>query len=291
MNDIELNPQRASDPVSGPASLGVDTDAAAYRMSARDFLVQFFYHARLTRNCVLLGLVIGVITAVVTPGRYTADTLMLVFVGAELAAVQDASVTGPAVVSIDGLKVVQSEIQIIQTMQVITSAVDRVGPGAIYPALVERRLFGLLPRLDAAAVHGAAIEKFRRDLRVETEPGGNVISISFTHPNRDIAIRCVQAVLDAYLEQRRTIYANTNSSFLDEQVAHAARRMNSARHADPGAARPLRRARHGAGHRPCEQSFRRHRAAPEPGPGATRRRRNGNRRSEGQSRQPAWHGP
>ncbi len=226
MNDIELNPQRASDPVSGAASLGVDTDAAAYRMSARDFLVQFFYHAKLTRNCVLLGLVIGVITAVVTPVRYTADTLMLVFVGAESAAVQDASVTGPAVVSIDGLKVVQSEIQIIQTMQVITSAVDRVGPGAIYPALVERRLFGLLPRLDAAAVHGAAIEKFRRDLRVETEPGGNVISISFTHPNRDIAIRCVQAVLDAYLEQRRTIYANTNSSFLDQQVAHAAQRIN-----------------------------------------------------------------
>jgi uncharacterized protein involved in exopolysaccharide biosynthesis len=226
MNDIELNPQRAGDPVSGPTSLGTDTDAAAYRMSARDLLVQFFYYAKLTRNCVLLGLVIGVIAAVVTPVRYTADTLMLVFVGAESAAVQDASVTGPTVVSIDGLKVVQSEIQIIQTTQVITSAVDRVGPGAIYPALVERRLFGLLPRLDAAAVHGAAIEKFRGDLRVETEPGSNVISISFTHPNRDIAIRCVQAVLDAYLEQRRTIYANTNSSFLDQEIARAAQRMN-----------------------------------------------------------------
>ena len=29
MNDIELNPQRTGDPVSGPASPGTDTDAAA----------------------------------------------------------------------------------------------------------------------------------------------------------------------------------------------------------------------------------------------------------------------
>jgi len=225
MNDIELNPQRTGDPVSGPASPGTDTDAAAHRMSVRDLLVQFFYHAKLMRNCVLLGLVIGVIAAIITPVRYTSDTLILVFVDAESAAVQDASVTGPAVVSIDGLKVVQSEIQIIQTTQVIADAVDRIGPSVIYPDLAGRRLFGLLPRRDAAALRGAAVEKFRGDLRVDAEPGSNVIRISFTNPNRDIAVRCVHAVLDAYLVQRRTIYANTNSSFLDQEIAHAAQRM------------------------------------------------------------------
>ena len=228
MNDAQIsalaNPPPAAETTGVSPPYGRDDGGFPHRVSARDFVVQFFYYARLIRNCILHGLAVGVAPAVLVPTlhrRYFDDCVCRL----RSAAAQDASVTGPTVVSIDGLKVVESEIQIIQTDQVIASAVDRIGPEILYPALARPRWFGLMSRRDPAATRGAAIEDFRRDLRAEAEASSNVIRIGFTHPDRAIAIQAVQAVLDAYLSQRRTIYANTNSSFLDQEIARTAQRL------------------------------------------------------------------
>ncbi len=53
---------------------------------------------------------------------------------------------------------------------------------------------------------------------MESDAGSNVIRISFASPKRAVAIQVVQAVLDAYLEQRRTIYASTNATFVGREI-------------------------------------------------------------------------
>src|SRR5207245_678878 len=116
------------------------------------------------------------------------------------------------------LKAVQSEIQIVQADDVLRAAVESLGAARIYPSVTGPRLFGLLPPLDPADQIGAAIERFRNDLRVEAQGGSNVIRIAFTHPDRELAIRAVQAVATAYLAQRRSIYASNSFSVLGQEI-------------------------------------------------------------------------
>jgi uncharacterized protein involved in exopolysaccharide biosynthesis/Mrp family chromosome partitioning ATPase len=225
MNDV--NEALPAGPAAHDASHAgrVAEPAPARRFTLRDLSVRVFYRARILRNCMLLGLLLGGVAAWMATTYYTADALLLVFIGPESVAAQDAAGgTGP-VVSVDGIKVVQSEIQIIQTDQVIQAVVDKIGADTLYPRLARPRLFGLRPPRDPAARKGAAVENLRHDLRVEAEVGSNIIRIGFTHPDRAVAIRTVQAVVDAYLEQRRGIYSNSNSSYLNEEVARYSRRM------------------------------------------------------------------
>lgn len=192
--------------------------APARRGSLRDALVPAFYHARLIRACLLFGVVLGMIGAVLSKPSFDANALVLVLIGPNSMSAQDAAGMSPTVVSIDGLKVVQSEVQIIQNDQVLRMAVQRVGPGVIYPGLARRRLFGLLPPRSPTAQLGEAVQKLRGALRVDAEPGSNVVKISFADPNRRVAIRVVQAVLDAYLAQRRASYTGTNARFLTQEI-------------------------------------------------------------------------
>lgn len=188
------------------------------RMTARDVLVQLFYYGSLLRNCILAGVLIGLLAAALTRTEYTADSLVLVLIGSESTSAQNSSGITPTVLSIDGLKAVQSEIQIATSDEVLRTAVNKVGAGVIYPWLVQPRLFGLLPPRKPSTVEGLAIERLRSDLRVESDAGSNVIRISLANPERAIAIQTVQAVLDAFLEQRRTIYANSNATFVGREI-------------------------------------------------------------------------
>ena len=231
MNDLvhevdETHPSTSSDdPIA--ANTGV-AGISPRHPTLRDLLLQAFYHATLLRRCLWLGLALGLSAAALVRPNYVADTLMLVFIGPESAPAQDGAGLGTTVVSVDGLKVVQSEIQIIQTDQVIRAAIEKIGAATIYPALAKPGWFGFLAVGNAEAQLGAAMQKFRGgDLRVESEAGSNLIRISFANPDREIAIRVVRGVLDAYLAKRRDVYASTNSSFLGREIeryrAHLAR--------------------------------------------------------------------
>jgi uncharacterized protein involved in exopolysaccharide biosynthesis len=209
-------PEQAS-PLSSLPSLSEPSRTP--RVTARDVLVQLFYHGPLLRKCVLLGLLVGLLAAALTPTQYTADSLVLVLIGSESTSAQDSSGITSTVLSIDGLKAVQSEIQIVRSDEVLRAAIRKVGVGVIYPWLTRGRWFGLLPPREPSTVEGLAVERMRSDIRVESDPGSNVIRISFANPDRTTAIQVDQAVLDAYLEQRRTIYASTNATFVGREIA------------------------------------------------------------------------
>ncbi len=83
--------------------------------------------------------------------------------------------TGPTVVSVDGLKLVESEIEIIQSDDVIGRVVDDVGAKLLFPDITQSRLFGLLSPTPADAIHRRAVELFRREMRAEVRSDTNII--------------------------------------------------------------------------------------------------------------------
>jgi uncharacterized protein involved in exopolysaccharide biosynthesis len=204
----------------------IDSPAAS-RTSLRSALIDLFFHIKLLRNFLLFGCVIGIAGAVLARPDFTADSLILVLVGAESTSTQDLAIASPTVVSIDGLKVVQSEIQIVQTDEVLRAALDAVGVGTVYPSLVKPRWFGLRPPVDAAHQIGEAIQKLRGDLRVDAETGSSIIRLSYTNGNRDIAIRVLQALENAYLSRRKELYATSNLRVLTSELGRYQKTLTS----------------------------------------------------------------
>jgi uncharacterized protein involved in exopolysaccharide biosynthesis len=221
MNDMDapLRRPHVTPEQSQPGPILRDQGESHRRDSLRDILVLFFYHSRLIRNCLILGLALGVATAILSKPAFNADALVLVLIGPDAMSAQDAAGISPTVISIDGLKVVQSEIQIIRNEQVLRSAAQLVGPTTIYPWLSGPRFFGLGPIRSPELQLGEAVQRLRSDLRAEAEPGSNIIRISFANPKRAVAIRVVQAVLDAYLTQRQTGYASASTNFLTQEIS------------------------------------------------------------------------
>ena len=188
------------------------------RWTLRDFTIPLFYRGRLFVFCLLLGVLTGSTAAVLSKATYTADTLMIVLLGSESAAVNDSLSLLNTQISIDGLKAVQSEIQIIQADDVIRSAIHELGAAKLYPGLGRSRYLGLLPPLAPEDQTELALERFHRDLRAEAEGSSNVIRVSFSHSDRSMAISAVQAVTKFYLAQRLIIYTSDTGSMLAQEI-------------------------------------------------------------------------
>jgi uncharacterized protein involved in exopolysaccharide biosynthesis len=206
------------EPLPPPAVFASDRTVRPRRASLRDILTPVFYHSRLIRNCLLLGLLLGAVAAVFSKPSFNANALLLVLIGPDSMSAQDAAGINPTVFTIDGLKVVQSEIQIIQSATVLRSAVQQVGASAIYPTLAKPRWFGLGPLRSPDVQLGEAVQRLHDDLHAEAEPGSNVVRISFSGARRAVAISVVRAVLDAYLTQRQSTYSGASGQFLAQEI-------------------------------------------------------------------------
>jgi predicted nucleic acid-binding Zn-ribbon protein len=188
------------------------------KRTARDLAIRFFYRKKLFACCLALGLLAGGIEVVLSRTIFTADTVLIVLLGSDSMAVQDPLRLDNTPISIDGLKAVQSEIQIILAEDVIRSTVIEVGPATLYPALNRPRFFGLLPPLDQKEQIDAAAQRFRDNLRAEAQGSSNAIRVSFSHPSRELAVNALRVETNTYLEQRRKIYATNNATALGQEI-------------------------------------------------------------------------
>lgn len=204
---------------------GVGGTAKAFTL--RDLLILAFYNKRIIVICAMLPLIVGISAALETRTQYTADGLMMVFVNREHTGNEDLTGNGPTVVSVDGLKMVESELEIIQSDDVVGRVVDDVGANVLFPDITKPRLFGLLPPTPADAVHRRAIELFRREMRAEVRSDTDIIRVSFEHPNRIVAIKAVKSLIATYLDRRREVYQNPSSPFLASQVSHFSNQLHS----------------------------------------------------------------
>ncbi|HET6308120.1 MAG TPA: hypothetical protein VFG12_13105 [Rhodopila sp.] len=197
--------------------LPIDT-ARSHRWTARDLATRLFYRGSLFLFCLALGTLAGIVAAANSKTSYTADSSLLILLGQEFAAAPASLSLANQQISIDGLRAVQSEAQIIQADGTIRTAIQVAGQAKLYPSLAGRRWFGLQPPLRGDEQISEAIQRFRANLHVDVQPGSNVIGISFRNPDRGLAVQALQAVIDAYFAQRTAIYSNNDQSALAQEI-------------------------------------------------------------------------
>lgn len=205
--------------------------------TVRDLAVLGFYGWKAIVFGFLLIVAIGMIAALNARTQYRAEGRLLVMVSREHVDNNQAiGAQAPTVVSVDGLKAVESEINILISPAVIKQMVDTIKPQVLFPELARRRLLGFLPAYPEDSWTGRAIAMVQSRLRAEPASDSNIVRLTFNHPVPEIAARAVNALFEAYLEQRRQIYDRPRLPFLtgelsrfSEQLRHVEAEIQAAK--------------------------------------------------------------
>lgn len=190
----------------------------------RDLLASAFYHRRAIIIAALVPMVIGLFLALASSIQYTSTSLLMVLVNREYSGSQNITDSGPAVLSIEGLKSVEAEVLILESAEVIRATISEIGADNLFPPTIinsfsEVIWTGSLPEADID------LERFRKRLRANVQSGSNVILASFTHPDRQIAASTIDALVRNYLIRRKVLFDNPSSRILVSQVEQLEARL------------------------------------------------------------------
>ncbi|WP_246251860.1 Wzz/FepE/Etk N-terminal domain-containing protein [Ancylobacter pratisalsi] len=192
----------------------------------RDFLIAAFFHIRIVLLVALVPIGLGVAAATLSKTEYTASSLVMVIVSREVTNNQNVTGSGPSVLSIEGLKQVESEVQILESADVIRTVIEAIGRERLFPPSLVSRLKDMLS--SNGSVMDTAIERFRRELRASVLDGSNVIQVSYTNPDRELAIEASDKVVEVYMARRRAIMENPTARILMNEVERFKRELSAA---------------------------------------------------------------
>ncbi|MCW0181199.1 MAG: hypothetical protein OJI70_05440 [Zavarzinia sp.] len=166
----------------------------------------------------MIPVLIGIAASLTAKKYYTASGLLLVLVNREHSGSDSVSDAGPSVLSIEGLKLVQSEAEIIVSDGVLGDVVRQLRPEVLYPEIARRRMLGILPAVDESQWIQRAVERLRGDLKAQVREESSVIAVTFRHVDPEISAAVAASVIKYYQERRRKVFDVVRSPLLTEEV-------------------------------------------------------------------------
>jgi uncharacterized protein involved in exopolysaccharide biosynthesis len=150
---------------------------------------------------VLCAAVVGY-SFLLTP-YYEATTRLLVKTGPEFQTQSDTNAPVAGVPSTTKLEVVNSEIQILTSRDLIAAVIDKIGADKLYPG---------------AASTDEAIRKFQADFKAAPVEQADVIDASYRNASRDLAIAALNEVVAVYQQKHAEMFADPRYAFLKQQT-------------------------------------------------------------------------
>jgi len=203
--------------------LSADRKTMGATLTLRDFIIVAFYNQRIIATVLVASLVLAAAAWIASPSRYTARLQLLVLVGREQSS--SSGLNAPSVVSVDGVRATNSEVEFLRDRAVLRNVVTIVGPDVIDPGIGRRRLFWLLPPSAPEVQVEKAVDRLQDWLKVAAPPDSTLVIITYQHKNRDTAILVANTLVQVYLQRRAEIYKNLRSPFLKQKVQSYARQL------------------------------------------------------------------
>ncbi|HZK90116.1 MAG TPA: Wzz/FepE/Etk N-terminal domain-containing protein [Stellaceae bacterium] len=174
-----------------------------YDLTSRE-LLSILFKERLKLIVVFLVLSVLVIgySLLLTP-YYEATTRLLVKSGREFQTRSDPNQPVVAVPSSTKQEIVNSEIQILTSRDLIEAVVNKIGADKLYPG---------------AGSMDAAIRDLTADFKASPVEQADVIEASYRNPNHDVAVAALGAVVELYQQKHAEMFADPRYKFLDQQT-------------------------------------------------------------------------
>jgi len=180
----------------------------------RDFFTILFKHKwKILVTFVAIVVTITIVTLRL-PTIYQATSTLLVKFGRENIYRSEVGQAG-SWVSLSHEEMVNSEIQILTSDDLIETVVKKMGAERLYPVMTEnfREKGG-----SGESLVTVAIPRFKGSLSVEGIKKSNVIQVSFQHESPGIAAQAVNLVVDLFREKHLQVHSDPQSSFLEQQL-------------------------------------------------------------------------
>jgi uncharacterized protein involved in exopolysaccharide biosynthesis len=191
----------------------------------RGILSTFFRQWRIFWLVFLCILAIGLLYLTITTPLYESSGSVLVKFGSDADAGVNKDNGKVPLPANDRREIIQSNIDIIQSHDLLRDAINKIGVERLYPGITER--VG-----DKDSPLEAAISQFmRKHLVVKSSQQSNVIDISVLNPDPKVAAQMVDILQDVFIAKQLEIFNKPQTTFLSEQVKEAEERLNKSQQA------------------------------------------------------------
>jgi len=209
------SPETGSEP--GRAR-GRSIDAMDEAPGLRDFLTVLFKRRRLILATFAAIVATVTVATFLLPPAYEAEARLLVRVGRENVYRSEVGSDQPQVLSFNNEEVINSETNILTSRDLIARVVSSLTVDQLYPGLAKHP-----PR--RGTPQDAAVQRLGRDLTVEGMRKSNVIRVSLRHEDPRMAAKGLNLLVEYFKEKHLQAYSDPQSSYLKEQLAAYAQRL------------------------------------------------------------------
>lgn len=152
--------------------------------------------------------------------KFVAGTMLFVKYGREYTYRAETGTSEIVPNAFDREQIIRSEIQILGAGDVVDQAIAATGIERLYPDLAVDP--------SPAGAKEQARQRFLDSLEAQGGDESNVISVTFRHPDREVAIEALDALINAYMVKRRPLFAEVRSQALDLETQGAQLRLERA---------------------------------------------------------------
>jgi polysaccharide biosynthesis protein PslE len=166
-------------------------------------------------------LLVGVYTAVATP-LYEATSLLLVKIGREYVYQAEVGEGTGQILPRSRETLINSEIQILRSAEVVKAVVEEMGVEALYPSLA-------LDPPPGQPIESVAAARFLANLRVRAVEDADVIQVSLLNTDPQVTARAVNLLVERFKEAHLQAFGEGQAmTFLEEQAAKASEELKLA---------------------------------------------------------------
>lgn len=172
----------------------------ASRTTLLEVLTFAFRDGRRIGAVFLLGLILTVVASLAAPKKYTSEAALLLRLGREYVytpEVGDPSTSTP--ITYDREQTLLAESRILTSRDLKMTVLEKMGAKQLYPQLAG---------MDSQKQSNAALLQLENALDAELLKGSNLMQVSFTHTDPDMAAKVLSQIIDAYLQKRSVIFAS-----------------------------------------------------------------------------------
>ena len=121
----------------------------------------------------------------------------------------------------DRHEIVMANAAMLNSHDLAQQTIEAIGLGTIYPDIVEDPPTRWTPMDEG-------VKEFLKALSVDVGTQDNIITVSFMHPDKQLAHDIVQKLISLYIAQQSQVYQNGQSKFMAGEVKDASGRLNKA---------------------------------------------------------------
>src|SRR5882672_10680317 len=181
--------------------------ANPYELTTREILSIVFREKRKLIGIfvMLFGLVVGY--AYTIKPYYDASTRLLVKTGREFQVRADTNQQVASAPTVTKAEIVNSEIQILTSRDLIEAVINKIGADRLYPGLGG----------SSEHVIDAAIRAFYADLKVVPVELADVIEATYRNADRERAVEALRVLVDLYQKKHAEMFSDPRYKFLEQQ--------------------------------------------------------------------------